>query len=228
MMGAGIAAQVANAGVPVVLLDIVPKGAARPQRDRRGRCREAAEDRAGRRSCSNAAAKLVTTGNIEDDLGLLADCDWIVEAVIERPDIKQRALQQDRRGAQAGLRRLVQHLDDPAPTLLTEGMPERFARDFLITHFFNPPRYMRLLEIVAGPRRGPRPSTRVARLLRLAARQGRRRLQGHARLHRQPPRHLLDAGARSTRRSTSASTVEEADAIIGQPDGHSRRPASSG
>ena len=88
VMGAGIAAQVANAGVPVVLLDIVP-----PDAPNRNAIAEGAVAKMLKTEpapfMSKAAAKLVTTGNIEDNLDLLADCDWIVEAVIERLDIKQ-------------------------------------------------------------------------------------------------------------------------------------------
>ena len=93
VMGAGIAAHVANAGVPVVLLDIVPNDA-EPQRHRRGRDREMLKTEPAP-FMSRAPRSSITPGNIEDDLGLLADCDWIVEAVIERLDVKQDALSQD-------------------------------------------------------------------------------------------------------------------------------------
>ena len=88
VMGAGIAAQVANAGVPVVLLDIVPAGA----NDRSVVASGAVEKMLKTEPApfmSTRAARLVETGNIEDDLGRLADCDWIIEVIVERPDIKQ-------------------------------------------------------------------------------------------------------------------------------------------
>ena len=88
VMGAGIAAHVANAGVPVVLLDIVPKDATN-----RSAIAEGAVEKMLKTDpapfMSKAAAKLVTTGNTEDHFDLLKDCDWIIEAVIERLDIKQ-------------------------------------------------------------------------------------------------------------------------------------------
>ena len=99
-------------------------------------------------------AKLITPGNLDDDLALLADCDWIIEAVIERVDIKQNVFR-----AVDGVRKAGSIVSSNTSTIpfakLMEGMPEEFARDFLITHFFNPPRYMRLLELVAGPHTRP-------------------------------------------------------------------------
>ena len=160
-MGAGIAAQAANAGIPVVLLDIVPQGA-----NNRNALAESAVARLLKTEPAafmhKGAAKLVETGNIEDDIGKLAACDWIVEAVLERPDVKQalyRKLDAIRRPGTA-----VSSNTSTIPLrALTEGMSESFRRDFLITHFFNPPRYMRLLEIVAGPESDPGIVSEVAR-----------------------------------------------------------------
>ncbi len=153
VMGAGIAAHVANAGMPVVLLDIVPEGAA----DRSVLAKGAIEKLQKAKPAaflSAARAKLVTPGNLEDDLGLLADCDWIVEAVIERIDVKQKVYR-----AVDAVRKPGSILSTNTSTIplakLVEGLPESFARDFLVTHFFNPPRYMRLLELVGGPATRP-------------------------------------------------------------------------
>ena len=153
VMGAGIAAQVANAGLPVVLLDIVPPGA-----NNRSQVAEGAVARMLKTDpapfMSARAAKLVEVGNIEDDLGRLADCDWIVEVIVERPDIKQ-----DLYCKLDAVRRPGSAVSSNTSTIplrvLTEGMPDGFKRDFMITHFFNPPRYMRLLEVVAGPHSDP-------------------------------------------------------------------------
>lgn len=149
VMGAGIAAQVANAGVPVLLLDIVPKdGADRDAVAKGAVARMLKTDPAP--FMSKAAAKLVETGNIEDHLGRVAECDWIVEAVVERLDIKQALyarLEQAKRPGTA-----VSSNTSTIPLAnLTEGRSDQFRRDFLITHFFNPPRYMRLIEIVTSP-----------------------------------------------------------------------------
>ncbi len=149
VMGAGIAAQIANAGVPVHLLDIVPDGA-----DDRDAVAKGAVDKllkadpAGLMHKRNA--KLITPGNTEDHMDRLADCDWIIEAVIENPTIKR-----DLYGRIAAVRHARAAVSSNTSTIpldvLTEGMDDALRRHFLITHFFNPPRYMRLFEIVAGP-----------------------------------------------------------------------------
>lgn len=148
VMGAGIAAHVANAGIPVVLLDIVPKDG-----DNRNAIAENAVARMLKADpapfMSKAAAKLVTTGNTEDHLDLLAECDWIVEAVIERLDIKQALYARI-----DSVRKVGSVVSSNTSTIplenLVAGLPDSFAADFCITHFFNPPRYMRLLEVVGG------------------------------------------------------------------------------
>ncbi len=148
VMGAGIAAQVANAGVPVVLLDIVKAGA----EDRSAIAKGAIEKLLTTEPAafmSKSAAKLVTPGNTEDDLGLLADCDLIIEAVVERLDIKQALYAKVEANRKPGSIVSSNTSTIPLATLIA-GQPESFQRDFIITHFFNPPRYMRLLEIVTG------------------------------------------------------------------------------
>lgn len=152
-MGAGIAAQVANAGIPVLLLDIVPADATN-----RNVIAEGALERLKKADpaafMSRDAARLVTPGNIEDHLAGLADCDWIVEAVIERLDIKQSLYAKIDSARKPGS--VVSSNTSTIPlAALVGGLPDSFARDFCITHFFNPPRYMRLLELVGGPATRP-------------------------------------------------------------------------
>ena len=160
VMGAGIAAQVANAGVPVLLLDIVPAGAAD-----RNALASAAVARMLKTDpapfMSPDAAKLVEVGNTEDDLGRAADCDWIVEAVIERLDLKQVLYRRLAELHRPGTAVSSNTSTIPLQSLLG-GLPDAFARDFLITHFFNPPRYMRLLEVVPGPTTDPALVERVS------------------------------------------------------------------
>jgi 3-hydroxyacyl-CoA dehydrogenase len=103
---------------------------------------------------SKAAAKLVEVGNIEDDLAKVADCDWVIEAIIEKIEAKQalyEKLEAVRRPGSA----VSSNTSTMPLAMLTQGRSEAFQRDFLITHFFNPPRYMRLLEVVAGPQSDP-------------------------------------------------------------------------
>ncbi|MEK0085937.1 3-hydroxyacyl-CoA dehydrogenase NAD-binding domain-containing protein [Benzoatithermus flavus] len=149
VMGSGIAAHLANAGIPVLLLDIVPEGA----KDRSVLARTALE-RMGKADpapfMSPEAAKLVAPGNLEDDLDRLEAADWIVEAIVEEPEAKRQLYHRLEAVRRKGS--IVSSNTSTIPlAYLVEGLPESFARDFLITHFFNPPRYMRLLELVAGP-----------------------------------------------------------------------------
>ncbi|HUR42853.1 MAG TPA: 3-hydroxyacyl-CoA dehydrogenase NAD-binding domain-containing protein, partial [Aestuariivirga sp.] len=148
VMGSGIAAQIANAGVPVLLLDIVPPNST----DRSSIAKTALARLATAEPAplmSRSAAKLIEPGNIEDDLNRLADVDWIIEAVAERLDIKQglyRRIDASRKPGSI----LSSNTSTLPLKMLMEGMPESIQRDFCITHFFNPPRYMRLLEVVSG------------------------------------------------------------------------------
>jgi 3-hydroxyacyl-CoA dehydrogenase len=148
-MGSGIAAQIANAGFPVLLLDIVPDGAD----DRNMLAKEALKKAAKADPApfmSKRAMKLVEPGNIEDDFSELADVDWIVEVVIEDLAIKQDLYRKIEAVRKPGS--IVSSNTSTLPLAkLTDGLPETFHQDFLITHFFNPPRYLRLLEVVAGP-----------------------------------------------------------------------------
>jgi 3-hydroxyacyl-CoA dehydrogenase len=148
VMGGGIAAHLANAGVPVLLYDIVPEGA----NDRSIVARKAI-DRLKKTDPAPfmhpTAAKLVTPANLEDDLDQLADVDWIVEAVIERLDIKQDLYKKLETHRKTGS--IVSSNTSTIPLQqLTKGLPDSFAKDFVVTHFFNPPRYLRLLEVVGG------------------------------------------------------------------------------
>ena len=149
LMGAGIAAHVTNAGVPVVLLDIVPDGA-----DNRNVIAQGAVQKLLKAEPAafmhKSNAKLITTGNTEDDLALVADCDWIIEAVIENLEVKRDLYKRLDEVRKPGSVLSSNTSTIPLGQLVAE-MPASSRADFLITHFFNPPRYMRLLEIVTGP-----------------------------------------------------------------------------
>jgi 3-hydroxyacyl-CoA dehydrogenase len=147
VMGAAIAAHLANVGIPSLLLDIVPPNAGK---DRNIVARTGLEKTLKARPAafySPKAARLVTVGNIEDDLGKLGEVDWVIEAVVERLDIKQSLYEQLEKIVRPGA--IITSNTSGLPAhMLTEGRSATFRRNFLITHFFNPVRYMRLLELV--------------------------------------------------------------------------------
>jgi 3-hydroxyacyl-CoA dehydrogenase len=162
VMGSGIAAHLANAGIPVVLLDIVPpeftegdeKKGLKPT-DAAFRNKFALAGLEGIKKAKPSALyskrflPLIEVGNFEDDWDKLADCDWIVEVVVERLDIKQQVF-----GRVDEIRKPGSIISSNTSGLsiagMTEGRSDDFRKHFLVTHFFNPVRYMRLLELVAG------------------------------------------------------------------------------
>jgi 3-hydroxyacyl-CoA dehydrogenase len=153
VMGAAIAAHCANAGIDVVLLDIVPANAtdrnvlAKGAIDRLVRTRPAP-------LMHRDFARRITPGNLEDDLKLLSECDWICEAVLERLDVKHKVY-----ASVDSVRKKGSIVTSNTSTIplnkLVDGLPAEFAADFAITHFFNPPRYMRLYELVGGAKTKP-------------------------------------------------------------------------
>ena len=162
VMGATIAAHLANAGMNVLLLDIVPRELTDAEQQQ-GLTLEHPEVR--NRIAANALqgllkmkpaplylteyARQISIGNFEDDLAKVSDCDWVIEVVIEHMPIKKELFE-----------KLAPHLREDAVIStntsglsvneLAEALPEKLRSNFLVTHFFNPPRYMRLLEIVAS------------------------------------------------------------------------------
>ena len=145
-MGSGIAGQIANAGLEVLLLDI--PGDTNPD--------ERAEQAIERLLASEPAAlvhkrcaKNITTGNTRDDFAQLADADWIVEAIVERLDIK-KDLYQRLHDTISDTCIVTSNTSTIPISLLVESMPKSFQERFAITHYFNPVRYMRLLELVRG------------------------------------------------------------------------------
>ena len=158
-MGSGIAAHLANCGIVVALLDRVADGD-----DRSALARTAIERQVqvGGFMVPAFAAR-VTPGNVEDDLDVVAEADWIVEAVFEDPNVKHELY-----AKLEGLRRpgtLMSSNTSGIPVAeLVRGHSEEFARDFTITHFFNPPRTMELLEVVAGSDTSPEVLERTIRV----------------------------------------------------------------
>jgi len=216
LMGSGIAAQIANAGIPVLLLDIVPKDAA----DRSAIAKSAIDkllkaDPAA--LMSKAAAKLITPGNIEDDLEKLKDVDWIVEAVIEKLDVKQSLYRKLEPHRKPGSVVSSNTSTIPLQTLMKDES-EALQRDFVITHFFNPPRYMRLLEVLGGPKTRPESLAAISDF-------GDRRLGKAIIAAKDTPGFVANRiGVFWMQAAVNTAldlglTVEEADAIMGRPIG---------
>jgi hypothetical protein len=206
-MGARIAAHLANAGLAVVLLDIPSDGTARSAVAARGldslrKAKPAA-------FYDPAFATRITTGNFADDLTLLSDCDWVIEAVTEDLAIKRSLLE-----------KVAPHLKPGAIfSTNTSGLPvaqigavlpEGLRARWLGTHFFNPPRYMRLLEMIATPETAA-PVRRRHRLCGRAPGQGSSGGARHAQLHRQPPRRVPDAGNGAADAGAEDLSIEEVD-----------------
>ena len=149
VMGSGIAAQIANAGKKVLLLDIVPDGASNRNVIAEGAIQKLLKVKPAA-LMHKRNAKHITAGNLEDHLAGLADVDWIIEVIIERLDLKQALYKKIDSVRKANC--IISSNTSTLPLAdLTADMPDSFTRNFLITHFFNPPRYMRLVEIVQGP-----------------------------------------------------------------------------
>src|SRR6266436_2477804 len=154
-MGSRIAAHFANAGLPCLLLDIVPpdspagQGADRNKIVRAGL--EAAKKARPAAFVTASLAEKVTIGNFEDDLARCAEADWIIEAVAENLEIKRKLLARVAQFRKPGA--IVTTNTSGLPVrLIAEGMSEEFQQHWAGTHFFNPPRYLKLVEIILGPR----------------------------------------------------------------------------
>ena len=144
-MGSGIAAQVANAGIPVILLDLPSKEGSRNQITK-----NAKENILKSRPpllIEKNKIDLISVGNIEDDFNLVGEADWVVEAVVERIDIKHNIYKKIEEVRKENC--IISSNTSTIPLkVLSEKMSEKMKKNFCITHFFNPVRYMGLLEIV--------------------------------------------------------------------------------
>lgn len=158
VMGSRIACHFANIGVEVLLLDIVPRDL-----DESNKTNTSARNKIVNEALNFALkskpspiydqgfAKLISTGNFEDDMAKIADADWIIEVVVERLDIKKIIFEQVEQFRKPGT--IVTSNTSGIPMhLMSEGRSEDFQAHFCGSHFFNPPRYLRLLEIIPGPK----------------------------------------------------------------------------
>ncbi len=150
-MGARIAAHLANAGVPCWLLDIVPPDADGPARNKIAAAGlDASVKSKPAAFFEPSLAKLITIGNFEDDLKCVAESDWVVEAVVENLDIKRELLRKVQAARKPGT--IITTNTSGLPVgKIADGFSDDFRRHWFGTHFFNPPRYMRLLELIPTP-----------------------------------------------------------------------------
>lgn len=156
-MGSGIGALLAGIGVPVVMLDI-PTSNTTPGDKKRNTIVQGGLDRLKKSKPAqlfeSSDLNLFSIGNLEDDLQLLEDCDWIVEVIVERLDVKQQLMEKLEK-----IRRpntiVTSNTSGLSINAIAEGRSEAFQRHFLGTHFFNPPRYLKLLEIIPHAKTDP-------------------------------------------------------------------------
>jgi 3-hydroxyacyl-CoA dehydrogenase len=163
VMGATIAAQLANVGIETLLLDIVPPEMSEEEK-KKGLTKEskAFRNRFSQNGVQTAIkskpasfylpenARLISVGNLEDDLTRLKEVQWIIEVVVERLDIKKRVFEKIESVMSPGTI-ITSNTSGISAKAMCEGRSEGFRKHFAITHFFNPPRYMKLLELVPGP-----------------------------------------------------------------------------
>ncbi|WP_068785852.1 3-hydroxyacyl-CoA dehydrogenase/enoyl-CoA hydratase family protein [Paenibacillus phocaensis] len=167
IMGSGIAAQLANAGITCLLLDIVPQrltdaemaaGLTLDHPSVRNRLATAAVAGLVKTKPAplydSAFAERITPGNLEDHLPLIADVDWVIEVVVENLSVKQQLLAQVERHWKPGTL-VSSNTSGISINAMAEGRSEEFRKHFLGTHFFNPPRYMKLIEVIPGQSTDP-------------------------------------------------------------------------
>src|ERR1043165_4801159 len=150
-MGAAIAAHLANAGVPVTLLEILPKDAPADDKKTRNKIVSAVGGRCLKTRPANLMAPdlktFVKLGNLEDDFGAVAEADWVCEAIVENLRIKQELMARIDEVRKPG--GIVSTNTSGIPvSAIAQGRSKEFRKHFLGTHFFNPPRYLKLLEII--------------------------------------------------------------------------------
>lgn len=158
VMGSRIACHFANIGVEVLLLDIVPRDLPEEQKSNKAARNKIVNDALAFALKSKPSpiydkkfASLISTGNFEDDMSKIKDVDWIIEVVVERLDIKKIVFEQVEKYRKPGT--LITSNTSGIPMhMMCEGRSEDFQKNFCGTHFFNPPRYLRLLEIIPGPK----------------------------------------------------------------------------
>jgi 3-hydroxyacyl-CoA dehydrogenase len=231
VMGSAIAAHLANAGLDVVLLDMVPPKLT-DEETKKGLTLAAPEVRNrfavnGMNAClkaspasffTTALSKRIELGNFDDDAAKIGQCGWIIEAIVENMEIKKKLYAEKVAPNAAPGAVISTNTSGLSVNELARALPEGMRKNFLVTHFFNPPRYMRLMEIVSGGATDPAVTARMAEFIS-------RRLGKGIVYAKDTPnfianrigifavfnaiRHMVEMGM----------TVEEVDAVAGQPTG---------
>jgi 3-hydroxyacyl-CoA dehydrogenase len=229
VMGSGIAAHLASCGIPTLLLDIVPRDLSDTDKTKPGmRNRFASEGlKAALKSKPNVfvqkdASSIIEVGNFEDDMHKLKDVDWIIEVVVENLAIKQTLFAQVEAHLTPGTI-VSSNTSGLSIDAMCEGRSEAFVTHFLGTHFFNPVRYMHLLEIIPGPKTLPNVLDSMSHFVR--------RILGKGVVNAKDTTNFIANrigvhGMMTTIHSMEELnyTVEEVDAIVGRPMG---RPKSA-
>lgn len=154
VMGSGIACHFANIGLQVLMLDIPPREEGAPRNSVANTALATAIKSKPAPLFDKRFAKRIETGNFDDDFPRIKECDWVIEVVVERLDIKQQVFAKVDEYRKSGS--LVTSNTSGIPIqMMVEGRSEDFRKNFCGTHFFNPPRYLRLLEIIPGPDTDP-------------------------------------------------------------------------
>ncbi|MBI1909901.1 MAG: hypothetical protein HYS22_07015 [Deltaproteobacteria bacterium] len=165
-MGSGIAGHLAGAGIPSLLLDIVPKDLA-PGESRNKLALKGLELLAVSKPSliySKSDLKQVTPGNFEDDWQKLSECDWIIEVVVEKLEIKKEVFGRIEKTMRPGTI-VSSNTSGLSLKAMSEGRGKEFKKNFVITHFFNPVRYMKLVELVTAPETDPETAKTIRRFL---------------------------------------------------------------
>jgi len=162
VMGSGIAAHIAGAGIPVCLLDVLPKELTAEEKAKgltlesskvRNRIAQAGKDRVtnpkSRAIYDKDMGNMIKVGNFTDNMDMLKDCDWIIEVIVENLEIKKNFIKEISKYSKEGAI-VTSNTSGISINEIVENMPLEFRQHFMGTHFFNPPRYMKLFELISG------------------------------------------------------------------------------
>ncbi len=238
IMGSGIAAHLANCGIKTYLLDIVPPELTEDDK-KKGWTKEtpAFRNKFSRTGLENAIknkkpipafyhdrfADLVTTGNLEDNLNWLEECDWVVEVVVENIDIKRKLFTNVEKHMKSGA--IISSNTSGLPIkAMTEGRSSAFKKHFLVTHFFNPVRFMHILELIPGPDTDPEIMAFLSKFGTDVL--GKGVVYGYDTPNFVGNRIGVYAIARTVKEMIDKDyTIEEVDAIVGEPMGRPKTGA---